>query len=61
MRTVVVGSGSEGNATIFESGGTRVLVDAGLSVRRVRRRYEEATGEALGRVDAIVLTHHHGD
>ena len=61
VRTVVVGSGSEGNATIFESGGTRVLVDAGLSVRRVRRRYEEATGEALGRVDAIVLTHHHGD
>ncbi|MEM1414107.1 MAG: MBL fold metallo-hydrolase [Myxococcota bacterium] len=61
MRIVVLGSGSQGNATVFESGGTRVLVDAGLSVRATRTRYREATGDDLGSLDALVLTHAHGD
>jgi len=61
VRTTILGSGSQGNCTLFEAAGTRVLVDAGLSLRRVRKRAEEARGEPLDRVDAIVITHAHGD
>ena len=31
MRLAVLGSGSGGNAAVIDSGGTRLLVDAGLS------------------------------
>lgn len=61
MRIAVLASGSRGNATIFESGGTRVLVDAGLSVKAARERYRAATGDPLDHLDALVLTHAHGD
>lgn len=62
MRVTILGSGSKGNATLFEApDGTRVLVDAGLSLRQVRRRYQKARGTALERIDALVLTHAHGD
>ena len=62
MRVTVLGSGSQGNATLFEcSRGTRVLVDAGLSLRAIRARYRAAHGEELQSVDALFLTHAHGD
>ncbi len=61
MRIVVLASGSRGNATIFESGRTRVLVDAGVTVKAARERYRDATGADLDHLDALVLTHAHGD
>lgn len=60
MRLVPLGSGSQGNATLVELGGMRILVDAGLSARQLERRLE-AIGVAAGKVDAIFLTHEHGD
>ncbi len=59
MRVVLVGSGSQGNATLFASDRTRIMVDAGLSVRELRRRLA-ALGEEE-RLDALVVTHSHGD
>lgn len=60
MRFACLGSGSEGNALIVEAGRTRLLVDCGFGVREITRR--------LGRLnlapedlDAILLTHEHGD
>lgn len=60
MRLAVLGSGSGGNAAVIEAGGTRVLVDAGLSARQIRRRLEllDIPPESL---DAVLLTHEHGD
>nr|MBA3556567.1 MBL fold metallo-hydrolase [Gemmatimonadales bacterium] len=56
----VLGSGSRGNCIAVESEGTAVLVDAGFSPREIERR-ADAAGLALERVEAIVLTHEHGD
>ncbi len=62
MRVFVLGSGSEGNSTLIEAGGTRVLVDAGFGPRSSARRLE-SLGLHLGTraLDAIVITHQHGD
>lgn len=60
MRVTVLGSGSAGNATLVEAGNTRVLVDAGFSARDLARRLEQV-GVVAEEIDAIVVTHDHGD
>jgi len=60
MRVASLGSGSSGNATLVEAGRTRVLVDCGFSVREVERRLGRLGLEA-GDLDAILVTHEHGD
>src|ERR1043165_6548715 len=60
MRFCILGSGSSGNAALLVTENTRVLVDAGFSARRLRKLLE-AVGESLERIDAIFLTHEHGD
>ena len=60
MRIAILGSGSAGNATLVVAGETRVLIDCGLSARETVRRLH-AVGEDPSRLDAIVLTHEHGD
>ncbi|MES2391411.1 MAG: MBL fold metallo-hydrolase [Acidobacteriota bacterium] len=56
----VLASGSKGNATIIAAGGTRILVDAGLSCRELMRRMV-AVGEEPEKLDAILITHEHLD
>ncbi len=53
-------SGSKGNAYWIEGGGTAILVDAGVSLRRLSRGAEEI-GRRLGDVDHLFLTHEHTD
>ena len=60
MRFCILGSGSSGNAALLITEGARVLVDAGFSVRKLDALLA-AVGESLARVDAIFLTHEHGD
>ena len=60
MRMTVLASGSKGNATVIASGGTAVLVDAGLSCRELLRRMAD-TGEDPSALDAILITHEHID
>lgn len=60
MRISILGSGSAGNATLIVAGETRVLIDCGLSGRETIKRIQ-AVGEDPSRLDAIVLTHEHGD
>ena len=60
MRIAVLASGSSGNAIAVSSGGTSLLVDAGMS----RRRTSEAL--ATSGIDAetlagILVTHEHSD
>lgn len=60
MRFAVLGSGSAGNSAVMECDGVRVLLDAGLSGRAIVQRLA-ALGMTPGELDAILLTHEHGD
>jgi phosphoribosyl 1,2-cyclic phosphodiesterase len=60
LRFRVLGSGSDGNATLVEGGGARVLVDAGLGPRQLAERLASA-GVDPASLDAILLSHEHGD
>ncbi|WP_085316032.1 MBL fold metallo-hydrolase [Derxia lacustris] len=64
MRYSSVGSGSEGNALVIEalaSGrATRVMLDCGFGVRELGRRLE-ARGIDPASLDAVLITHEHGD
>ena len=60
MKVWVLGSGSRGNATVIDNGSTRVLVDAGFSARELKHRFAVA-GIAPQSIDALIVTHEHGD
>jgi phosphoribosyl 1,2-cyclic phosphodiesterase len=59
-----LGSGSGGNATVVEASSgittTRLLIDAGFSLRELDARLGRA-GLAAGDIDAVFVTHEHGD
>ncbi len=60
MRFSILGSGSSGNAALLVTEGARVLVDAGFSAKKLGALLA-AVGESLEKIDAIFLTHEHGD
>jgi phosphoribosyl 1,2-cyclic phosphodiesterase len=60
VRITVLASGSGGNATLVQAGGTRLLVDCGVGPQVIEERMRYVFGEAKT-VDAIVATHPHGD
>lgn len=60
MRVTVLGSGSAGNAILVESGGTRLLVDAGFSGVDVERRLASVEVHPES-IDALLITHDHTD
>lgn len=60
MKVSVLGSGSRGNSILVTGGGTRVLVDAGFSARALEGRLG-VVGFLPEEIDAIVVTHDHGD
>ncbi len=56
----MLASGSSGNAALIATENTRILIDAGLSMRELGKRLA-ATGEDLNRLDAVLITHEHSD
>lgn len=60
LRFRVLGSGSGGNATLVESGETRILIDAGLSSRELAERLQSAGVDPVS-LAAVYLSHEHGD
>ena len=64
LRFRSLGSGSTGNATLIEAGNglrtSRVLVDCGFGLRHLEARLERA-GLAAADIDALFITHEHGD
>jgi phosphoribosyl 1,2-cyclic phosphodiesterase len=60
VKFCVLASGSSGNAALVATENTRILVDAGLSMRELGKRLA-AIGEDLKRIDAILITHEHSD
>ena len=60
MQVAVLASGSKGNATFVEMDGIRILIDAGISARRIKQELA-ALGESVEMLDGIFITHEHGD
>jgi phosphoribosyl 1,2-cyclic phosphodiesterase len=60
MRVAVLGSGSAGNCLVVESAGRRILIDAGFSCREVESRCRRI-GVDPATLEALILTHEHGD
>jgi phosphoribosyl 1,2-cyclic phosphodiesterase len=60
MRFCSLGSGSSGNATVVAAGRSRVLIDCGFSLRELDARLARA-GLAAADLDAVFVTHEHGD
>ena len=64
LRFRSLGSGSTGNATLVEAGSgssvTRLLIDCGFALRHLDKRLASA-GLAAGDIDAVFITHEHGD
>jgi phosphoribosyl 1,2-cyclic phosphodiesterase len=60
MHFSVLGSGSRGNAVYIEAGNSSVLIDAGFSGKELQKRMQ-AIGRDLADVNAICITHEHGD
>lgn len=53
-------SGSSGNCIYLEDGGSRILIDAGGSMRQIDLALQKV-GTALSEIDAVWITHEHGD
>lgn len=64
VRFASLGSGSEGNALLVRSTdgttSTRILLDCGFGIRETVRRLERL-GCTPASLDAILVTHEHGD
>lgn len=56
----ILGSGSSGNATFVSDGSVRLLLDAGLACREIERRLA-TFGIHARDIDAVLISHEHGD
>ena len=60
MQLHILASGSTGNAVFLEIDGTRFLIDAGISARRIQRGLQ-AVGVEPTDINAVLVTHEHVD
>lgn len=60
MKVCVLASGSKGNSTYVESNGTRILIDVGISKKRLLEALDKNNIDNT-RIDAILITHEHID
>ncbi|MDU2063227.1 MAG: MBL fold metallo-hydrolase [Sporomusaceae bacterium] len=56
----VLASGSTGNATYIAMGDAKILIDAGISTRRIQQSLKKL-GTDIAELDGILLTHEHRD
>ena len=60
LRVAVLASGSKGNAAYIELDGVRLLIDAGISARRITRSLADL-GVDIASLDGVFVTHEHSD
>ncbi|MCH2181620.1 MAG: MBL fold metallo-hydrolase [Mariniblastus sp.] len=60
MKMISLQSGSNGNCFYVETGGVKLLFDAGISGRAAEQRLEQQ-GRNIRDVDALFVTHDHSD
>ena len=60
VQLTILGSGSSGNCAYVEAGETRILVDAGFSLRQIRQRLA-TIGRTPENLTGVLITHEHSD
>lgn len=60
VQLTILGSGSGGNCAYLETDETRILIDAGFSVRQIRQRLARI-GRSPERLHGVLITHEHSD
>ncbi len=60
MKVVILSSGSEGNSIFIEENGARILIDAGISRRRIVNNLRAMEIDPKS-IEAVFLTHEHYD
>jgi len=60
MQVHILASGSTGNAALVELGGKKLLIDAGISARRIERGLA-GVGIHAADLDGVLITHEHSD
>ncbi|MBC1712544.1 MBL fold metallo-hydrolase [Listeria welshimeri] len=60
IRFSILASGSSGNATLIETGDQKILVDCGLSGKKMEGLFAQV-GRNMDDLDAILITHEHSD
>ena len=60
MNVKVFASGSSGNCALLSDRDTHVLIDAGISARRIRQSLADA-GLELQELNGVLITHEHSD
>ena len=60
VKFLCLGSGSSGNSYFLTTGTTSILVDAGLSMRALKKTLQ-SNGFELNKVKAVLITHDHAD
>jgi phosphoribosyl 1,2-cyclic phosphodiesterase len=60
MQVHVLASGSSGNALLLDFEKTNILVDAGISARRIKQSLT-SVGVEVEDVDGVLITHEHSD
>lgn len=53
-------SGSRGNSLFIKNNDTRILIDAGVSTKKITTALQEI-GESPDKIDAVVISHEHKD
>jgi phosphoribosyl 1,2-cyclic phosphodiesterase len=60
VRLTILGSGSAGNCAYIETDRARILIDAGFSLRQIRRRLA-LIGRVPENLTGVLITHEHSD
>ncbi|MBO5497679.1 MAG: MBL fold metallo-hydrolase, partial [Oscillospiraceae bacterium] len=60
MRIVVFASGSSGNCMLFSNRETHLLIDAGISMRRLQQSLR-ANDLEIDDIGGVLITHEHSD
>ena len=61
MNFISLGSGSSGNCYLLQSGGTSILLDAGISIRSMRKYLKDIGLSLESDISAVFVTHDHAD
>lgn len=60
LKAATLASGSSGNCTVVSDGRIHILIDAGISTRRIGRCLQEL-GIELRHISGVLITHEHAD
>jgi phosphoribosyl 1,2-cyclic phosphodiesterase len=60
LKIKILASGSEGNCYFIGTATTRILIDAGIASGAIETALK-TIGESLEHIDALLITHEHGD